>query len=176
MFHSFQTSVLKEVTKRLDDKDYDEKLKILNKARVKKYRAKKKNESGESTAAEKESGSSPESSSTHHSDDESSSSAGSHTRPHRVIVTLPAQSRQSKDGVKRRRQTLREKNGSIDELNNQVKACNEDREHLEEENIKLVRKNIDLESKVKALTVDKNNQFEWFKEVLKYCSPAIHVA
>ena len=80
-------------------------------------------------------------------------------------------SRQKEAGEKRRRETLRNKNNDIEELQNQVKNLERKNEKLEEENFGLVIENCNLKKKIKTQEDEKSEKFSWLKSVWKFCSP-----
>ena len=114
------------------------------------------------------------------SDDDSSSSpindnsgyAGDSFSP--MIVKLPFstpfRTKQQESGIKRRRETLRGENQSIDELHNKVIILEAENSQLEEDNLELVRQNMDLKRKNEGLTKSSSDQFTWLKQMWKYCN------
>ena len=165
---NYQKKRVKETTQRLVNTEYDEKLKNLNRARVKKFRDKNKTEGRNAPVSNQE-------------DTNQSSEAQPIINPgpdksgERLVVRLPVvnttKSRQSQQGEKRRRETLRDKNISIEEFTEKVSSLEKDNEKLEEENINLLQESIDLKRKLETLKGDKSNHYKWFKVVWKYLTP-----
>ena len=86
-------------------------------------------------------------------------------------VRVPADKRrQQLHGDKRRRETLRDKNSNIDQLQEEVKFLNETNNKLEDDNMSLVIENCDLKKKVENLESDKKDQYTWVKMMWKYNS------
>ena len=86
-------------------------------------------------------------------------------------MRLPGyKSRQQLAGEKRRRETLRDKNTSIDEMENEVKILKTENSQLEDDNMCLVVENCKLKRTVEKLEADKKDQYIWFKMMWEYCS------
>ena len=127
---NYQKKRVKETTQRLVNTEYDEKLKNLNRARVKKFRDKNKTEGRNASVSNQE-------------DTNQSSEAQPIINPgpdksgERLVVRLPVvntpKSRQSQQGEKRRRETLRDKNISIEEFTEKVSSLEKDNEQFTRE-------------------------------------------
>ena len=88
-----------------------------------------------------------------------------------ALMRLPGfKSRQQLAGEKRRRETLRDKNTSIDEMENEVKILKTENTQLEDDNMTLVVENCELKRTVEKLEADKKDQYIWFKMMWEFCS------
>ena len=192
-----QKKKLNQIARRLNDKEYDDRILQQNRERVRKYREKRAlqkenippvvnpSHSNNTESVQVSISSTHDMSSLTCQDSSTSSSdsgpsfasAGDSVTPRRPgnIVMFPFstsfKSRQKEAGEKRRRETLRNKNSELEELQNKVKTLEMTIEKLEGDNLGLVVENCDLKRKVKVLEDDTSEKFCWLKPVWKNCGP-----
>ena len=89
----------------------------------------------------------------------------------KVKLSLPSRTTRQKDaGLKRRRETLREKNSYLGELNDKVKILEETNNKLEHDNIGLIIEKMDMKKTIDTLTSENKEQYGWFKILWKNCN------
>ena len=86
------------------------------------------------------------------------------------IPTPRGKTRQFVQGLKRRRETLRDKNVETEELQRKIIILENEINKVEEDNLNLVRESLENRRKIEKLEEDKKSQFDWLKVVWKYSS------
>ena len=207
-------SKVKQLSRRLEDKDFDDHIRNLNKDRVKKCRERKKaaledKENSTPTEVNNESVT-PENNQSVNMQDVTAPTTStpvnntstvfrspSSTPINRISLNFLPQSSTSvtphpvatdsspsagdtsvrfkfpfakQNGDKQRRETLRNKNNTIEQLESQMDTLVKENDKLEEDNISLVLESCEQKKTIRNLEDEKKDKFSWFKSMWKFCS------
>ena len=66
---------------------------------------------------------------------------------------------------------MRDKNTTLEEMDDKVKTLETENRKLEDDNMSLVIENCELKRSVEKLEADEKNQYSWFKMMWGFCSP-----